>query len=206
LNLDADFADPGEIQNLVILGGSSGVGGDLALDGSGRPAYAFLDTSAGHLRVAHDRNGDGDYVDTITGNPELRTVVTGPVTCFGVSFDDAARLAMVWSAGAGTVLARDGNDDGDFGDAGELVTLTPGTAQGCDVDGRAGGGLAVAHDGDDLRLLIDRDDDGAFTTSGEDLPLEPAGAGTHPVRLRQRGTTTAVATGTKVFFDPLLSP
>jgi hypothetical protein len=124
----------------------------------------------------------------VGGNPETFTAASGSVTCFGVSFDDGARLAMVWDAGAGTKLARDANADGDFADAGEVIDLAAGPAQGCDVDGTATGGLAVAHDGDDLRLLIDRDDDGSH---GRTNVCSPAGSGAS-VRAPAR---QAVATG-----------
>jgi hypothetical protein len=201
-NGDGDFADTGEIQNLGTIGNSRADGGDLAIDSAGRPAYAFLDTGAGVLKVAYDRSGDGDFSDTMGGNPETFTAASGSVTCFGVSFDDGARLAMVWDAGAGTKLARDANADGDFADAGEVIDLAAGPAQGCDVDGAASGGLAVAHDGDDLRLLVDRDDDGSFSGTGENVVLAPAGSGTHPVRVRQGGIR-AVATGTSFYVDPL---
>ena len=203
---DGNFSDPGEIRTVAIIGASVANGGDLALDSAGRTAYAYHDAGSGVLRVAYDRNGDEDFSDTIGGNPEILPVTTASVTCLGVSFDDGARLAMVWGTGAGTQLARDLNADGDFADAGERVTVTTGATQGCDVDGgAAGGGLAVVHDGDGLRLLLDRDDDGSFATAGEDLPLAPAGSGNHPARVRQRGLA-AVASGTTFYFDPLVVP
>ena len=201
-NGDGDFADAGELQTLGTLSDSRADGGDLALDAAGRAAYAYLDSGAGILKVAYDRSGDGDFADTVGGNPEIFNAATGSVSCFGVTFDDGARLAMVWATGAGTKLARDANADGDFADPGEIVDLAAGPAQGCDIEGGASGGLTIAHDGDDLRLLVDRDDDGAFTTPGEDVALAPAGSDTHPVKVRVRGIR-AIATGSNLYLDPV---
>jgi hypothetical protein len=204
---DGDFNDAGEIRTIATLGGSQADGGDLALDASGRAAYAYYDTSSDLLRVAYDRSGDGDFADTVGGNPELFTVTSAAaISCMGVTFDDGARLTMIWDAGSGPQLARDANADGDFADAGEVIALAATPALACDVDGDpAGGGLALAHDADQLRLLYDRDDDGTFVGAAEDLVLAPPGAGNRPLSIRQRGGV-AVATGTQFFFDPLLAP
>jgi hypothetical protein len=202
---DGNFSDPGEIRTVMLISGSVGGGGDLAVDSAGRAAYAYHDAGTNVLRVAYDRNGDGDFSDTIGGNPENLPVTTAAVSCLGVSFDDGARLALVWGTSGGAQLARDANADGDFADAGELLSLTGNPLLGCDVDGAAAGGLAVVHDGDGLRLLLDRDDDGSFAGTDEDLQLAPPGSGNHPARVRQRGVAAAVS-GTTFYFDPLVAP
>src|SRR5574338_860538 len=83
-NGDGDFADAGELQTLGTLTDSRADGGDLALDAVGRAAYAYLDSGAGILKVAYDRNGDGDFTDTGGGNPEMFNSSTGSVSCFGL--------------------------------------------------------------------------------------------------------------------------
>jgi hypothetical protein len=204
LDGDGAFTGTGEIVDVGTVGGSQVNGGDLAVDSSGRVAYAYYDGTNDLLRVAYDRSGDGDFADTVGGTPELVTVASPSVlTCLGVSFDDGDRLAMVWAGSVAPQLGRDANGDGDFADAGEIVPLSASPASGCDVDGDpTGGGLAIAHDAGGLQLLLDRDDDGSFGGPDETVPIVAA-SGT-PVRVRKRAGIAGLANGTHFYFDPML--
>jgi hypothetical protein len=148
---------------------------DLAVDPSDRLALAYYDQLDDEINVAWDRSGDGDFDDTVGSTPEMASVLSGVpvVDCLGVSFAPDGDLVLVYAeAGAGTVLARDLDGDGDFDQPGEKVTLAVGAASACDLDGA--GTLAVAHAAGSLTLLVDRDGDGDFAGSGEQVALSPA--------------------------------
>jgi hypothetical protein len=153
--------------------------GEVAVDPNGRPAYVFFNPSDDVLRVAYDRSGDGDFDDTVGGNPELFTLAAeSAIACLGAAFDGSGRLAVVWGNGAtGPQLARDLNADGDFADRGEVVELSPAAATACDVAGAPApiAGVAVVHDAGASELLIDRNDDGDYDDADESVSLSGLG-------------------------------
>lgn len=81
------------------------------------------------LRIAYDRNGDGDYADVVGGTPETFTPfsTTGNAgrPCGGIAFDGAGRLAAVFSEPSASLVRvmRDMNADGDFSDAVDTTGL-----------------------------------------------------------------------------------
>ncbi len=110
--------------------------------------------------------GDGDFDDTLAGNPELSTIATATSGCVGMAFDTAGRLAVV----NGSTSMRDLSADGDFADAGETLSLAA-----CDVTAAsAGDRIVLATDGGNV--LVDLDDDGDFLDLPEDVDLGTAGA------------------------------
>src|SRR4029453_14643050 len=144
----------------------------------------------GGIIAAWDRNADGDFADTIGGNPELLTVASGTApSCVGATYDSSARLAIVYSNGGQLLLARDLNTDGDFADAGESTSPLAGGATSCDVDSKAGQPFAVSYwNGTTTTLLLDRNNDGDFSDANENATIPTLSTG---LRLRLNGTTLA---------------
>jgi hypothetical protein len=179
---NGDFG--GVNENLVLEASPDAVATNaakLAFDASGNVAYAYSAQLAGswQVRLAHDRNGDGDFSDTVGGVPELRSVAS-PIdapACTGFAFDASGRPAVVYGGASDSVtLLRDLDDDGDFDDAGESVALGVAAAQGCDLAADPER-LAVAYrDGSGgLQLRVDRNDDGDFDDANEAVLLDTFG-------------------------------
>lgn len=173
---DGGFGGPAERVTLEPLAVSSlQTAGEVAVDAAGRAAFLYPDGA--DVRLAFDRNGDGDFADTVAGQPEIATLVTpSGLACLGLAFDAAGRLAAVVGGSAGATLYHDRDGDDAFGGAGETLGLTALPVTGCGLAAHSGGGVAVAHDADGPVLLVDRDDDGAFDLGTETHTLDP-GAG-----------------------------
>ena len=145
---------------------------DIAVDSLGRVAVVYQ--VGNDLRVAHDRSGDGDFDDVVGGQPETHTLSLGASTCLGLAFDASDRLALVTSVASGPWLIVDDDANGAFSPAEQQLLPSDTTSpEGCDLIGIPTG-LAVAHNGGDpavpgaVRLFVDLDTDGAFTSLGED--------------------------------------
>ena len=181
--------------------------GEIAFDPSGRIVHVYRKNDE-TLRVAYDRSGDGDFDDVVDGNPELFDLASGgggTFTCVGVAFDSAGRLAVAFGgSGHPLGLARDLDQDGDFTGPGEVTSLTAGDVLACDVEGGAGLGLAVAHDdAGDVKLLVDRDDDGDFLGTNEAI-LVPTAPAPGAVEVRRNASGQVVlATDREIFLDLL---
>jgi hypothetical protein len=203
LNADGDFADAGELVQVQAFGGTVVRRSELAFDGSGRAAYLYQTGSATPptLRIAYDRNGDGDFADTVGGTPEIALVTggAGNTDCFGVTFDSAGRLTLAYQnpTNGAAVLARDGNGDGDVNDAGERVDLVPSAAV-CDVERTASGGLLFVHGGTGLQQLRDRNNDGDFSDGGESATVVFSGT----VTAVEIGSDDWIATQSNAYFAP----
>jgi hypothetical protein len=156
---------------IETLPSSPGNLGSLAVDHSGRVAYGYAVVPAGFtlgLRIAYDRNGDGDYADG--GPPETFTpFATGGGhagrPCGGVAFDQAGRLAALFaeSTGSSVRLFRDLNGDGDFTDPTDLQSIAGSPTSTCAIAGHLTGGIAAAFPA----LHVDRNDDGDFGDASE---------------------------------------
>jgi hypothetical protein len=181
---------------------------EAAVDASGRVAIVyFVDAASDEIRVAWDRSGDGDYADTVGGNPESLTLaaVGALPVCLGAGFAPDGDLAVVWNAvTGGPTLARDRNADGDFADAGEIVSLSASPATVCDAHGLDGFPLAVTHNaGGTLRLLVDRNNDEDFADTDEDVFLDVVSPARAAVARSQTGKTfIAVSTPNQIYVDP----
>ncbi len=178
---NGDFLGTNERVAIDIAAGTQQDDGEVAVDSAARPAYAYYVSNQNAIRVAWDRSGDGDYDDTVGGNPEVSSVVTGTSDpgCLGLAFAPDDDLVLVYDVGAGLVFMRDNDADGDFTGAGETVVLDA-TADGvCDVSAGDGNDVSVAYiAGDDtIRVLVDRDDDGDFDGPTENVALSSNGLG-----------------------------
>jgi hypothetical protein len=163
---------------IETLPSSPGNLGSLAIDHSGRVAYAYAVVPAGFtlgLRIAYDRNGDGDYAD---GGPleTFTPFATGGGhagrPCGGVAFDASGRLAALFAEALSSVrLFRDLNNDGDFTDPGDVQSVLAGPTAACAIAGHPTGGIAAASPA----LHIDRNDDGDFSDPTEATGVSAAG-------------------------------
>ena len=196
-NANGDFVGEDELADLMTGAGGGTALGELAADSAARLAYVYEAPSLGEIRVSWDRNGDGDYNDTVSGNPEVFSAATAAPTCLGSDFDSSDALVVVYGDAGGLHLLRDTSGDGDFADAGEdVIVVSAGqvsTPMGCDVDA-SGSGLAIAvTDGSNLSILVDRNGDDDFADSNEDELLSTAAAA--PIAVERLGNGTAVIAG-----------
>jgi hypothetical protein len=192
-----------QIEPLTVVGSARA---DFDIDATGHAALAWHDGGSGALRVAWDRSGDGDFADTVSGNPELATLASAAtLACLGAAFDSAGALAVVYAAtGSPATLARDLNGDGDFADPLESTALGAAAATACDVAGGGLPGISAIHDsGGNLRLLVDRNGDTDFSDFLEDRALALASTGPFaPVAITRSDTgRTVAASRTKLFLD-----
>ncbi|MGH7289148.1 MAG: IPT/TIG domain-containing protein, partial [Myxococcota bacterium] len=167
------FGGVNEVVTIEAVGDSTDHLGDAVFDPSGRLAYVY--GAGGNVRVAYDRSGDGDFDDSPGGVTELATVASGAAACLDASFDGSGRLGVLYVAGSGNpTLLYDRNGDADFADANETQALPgSGTSTGCDLGTSAlTGRLVIVHNpGNELRLLVDMNDDGDFADGAEEAAL-----------------------------------
>jgi hypothetical protein len=150
----------------------------FALDASDRSAVLYTDDADDSVYVAWDRSGDGDFLDTVAGTPELAAWATGVSTvhCVGVGFaPDGDPVAVYASPAVGTIFLRDQDQDGDVDGPGESLALDAATATVCALEADDGQPVAAFHNlGARLNLLVDRDDDGDFDGVDETVDLGAA--------------------------------
>jgi hypothetical protein len=167
------FGGLNEVVTIEPVGGSTDALGDAVFDPSGRLAYVYYDSA--RVRVAHDRSADGDFSDSPSGVPELATAASiATPTCLDASFDGSGRLGVLYVLGGNPTLLYDRNGDADFADANESQTLPgTGTSTGCDLaTSLVSGRLVIVHNpGNELRLLVDLNDDGDFGDAVEEVAL-----------------------------------
>jgi hypothetical protein len=208
---DGDGLFTGTNERVPVASGISTVSRpEGAVDVSGRVGLAwFVAAASNELRFAWDRSGDGDFADTVGGNPEIGVIAALGVSpvCLGAGFAPDGDLAVVWDTGtSGPTLARDRNGDGDFADAGEIVSLSASPGTVCDAHGMDGHPLAVTHNaGGTLRLLVDRNDDEDFGDADEDLFLDAVSPTRAAVARSQTGETfvaVSTASSTTFYADP----
>lgn len=172
---NGDFTGTNELATLTFPSGIQQTNAEVAVDSSGRVAYAYRNNFSGGISVGWDRSGDGDFDDTVDGNPEISLIPTGTdIDCLGLAFSPSGELVLVYST-FGLLMARDGNGDGDFSDSGETTTLVSQSVSACDVTGDSD--IAVAYSqGTGVVGLVDRNDDGDFTDPTESFTLSTAGS------------------------------
>ncbi len=190
---NGDFAGPGEFAVIESRSGSAETRAALEIDPAGGVAYVSHDLGTSTLRLAWDRNNDGDFNDTVGTTPEVSTVVNAVVECVGMDFDPSGTLVMVVGTLTGTTLYRDLDGNGEVTDTGEATPLDTGSAKfgGCDVD--ANGPLAVMTQLPNFRLRVDRNEDGDFDDVSEFLDFG--------VSSLSGGAISRLSTGQVVFFS-----
>jgi hypothetical protein len=172
---NGSFGGVNEVVTIEAVGGSTDHLGDAVFDPSGRLAYVYYDSGNALVRVAHDRSADGDFDDSPSGVPELATAASiATPACLDASFDGSGRLGVLYVLGGNPTLLYDRNGDADFADANETQALPgSGTSTGCDLGTSAlTGRLVIVHNpGNELRLLVDMNDDGDFADGVEEAAL-----------------------------------
>jgi hypothetical protein len=203
-NGDGDFGDANETVTIETTL-SAGAAGTAVVDPSGRLAFAFATRTVATgpaLRVAYDRNGDGDFVDA----GELYTATGGagaPGTpCGGIAFDPAGRLAAVWGTDVAPVarILRDLTGDGDFADPGDSLQLHGTSTQVCGISGGSGLGVMIGP-----TLLVDRNNDGDFVDTNESQTVATSTTSRVAVARNAAGRIWVGGTldGRHTFVDPL---
>ncbi|MEN8181880.1 MAG: IPT/TIG domain-containing protein, partial [Myxococcota bacterium] len=169
---DGAFTGTNEIVEVGTFIGTLNLG-EVAASPTGEVAFVYWDNANGEIDVAWDRNGDGDFTDTVGGNPEQFILASGATpTCVGAGFAPDGDLSVIYDQGAGATFARDLNQDGDFDDGGEISVVAGSTGPACDLVG--GGPTLTAGfvtQAGSVRMLLDLNDDGDFDEAGENVEL-----------------------------------
>ena len=176
-NDDGDFSDIGE-KITVDSFGDVGWTTSLAFDSYGRPAISYYDNTSGSLKFAYDRNNDRDFADTdeiITvdsnGDVGLWTSLafgTGPA----ISYYDYTNLDLKF--------AYDRNNDGDFADPNEIITVDSTYDVGRFTSLAFGTGPAISYwdaYNSDMKFAYDQNNDGDFSDAGEIIIVDNDGGG-----------------------------
>jgi hypothetical protein len=169
-NGNGNFSDTDEI----IVADDGGMGIDdvglytsLAFDVSSNPAISYYDWTNRNLKLAYDRNGNGNF----SIGDEIITVDSGFVGEYtSLAFDPSGYLAISYRdrGNSAVKLAYDRNNDGVFSGANEIITV--------DDDGYVGmytslafdpsGNPAISYSDDfpayDLKFAHDYDGSGVF--------------------------------------------
>ncbi len=174
-NGDGDFADSDEILT-VDSAGDVGSSTSLAFDAAGYPAISYFDSTNGDLKLAYDRNGDGDFTDSL----EILTLESAGYGGLNnsLAFDVAGNLAISYRTTGGDLkLTYDRNGDGYF-TSDEIITVDSSDDVGHfnSLAFDAAGNPAISYydwANEDLKLAYDRDGNGDFT-SDEILTIDSA--------------------------------
>ena len=187
-NDDGDFDDPGEI--IVVDNGENDVGRYTSLAFGSGPAISYYDATNGSLKLAYDRNNDGDFDDTgeiITVDDSARRVGWYTSLAFGtgpaISYYDATNGDLKF--------AYDRNNDGDFDDTDEIITVDNFSLVGEYTSLAFGSGPAISYydvTNGNLKLAYDRNNDGDFDDTGEIITVDNSA--------RRVGWDTSLAFGT----------
>jgi hypothetical protein len=173
-NGDGDFTTD-EIITVDSIG-DVGIYTSLAF-GTG-PAISYYDYSNGYLKLAYDRNDDGDFSDTgeiITVDDGGGSDTVGQYT--SLAFGTGPAISYLDLTNRTLKFAYDRNDDGDFSDTGEIITVDDTSAVGLYTSLAFGTGPAISYfdwTNSALKFAYDRDGDGVFT-SGERVTVDNAG-------------------------------
>jgi len=184
---DGTFTGPNERVELAAFFPSGTLKGTVLVDPLGRLAYLYPNGSI--VITAYDLNGDGDFADT--GEVwSFGPGGTGPV-CLGAVFDPSGHLAVVVGNTLGVLkLGRDADGDGQWAEAGELLTLD--NATHCGIGTGPGVPIAVsrAAGGTTIEVLRDLNDDGDFADADESRLLQTSSSPTsQTVRVGATGMT-----------------
>jgi hypothetical protein len=178
-NDDGDFSDSGEVIPADDGGGSAAVGQYTSLAFGTGPAISYLDVTNRTLKLAYDRNDDGDFSD----DGEIITVddtsALGLYT--SLAFDTSGNAAISYFDWANVALkfAYDRNDNGVFTDAGEIITVDNTGYTGLYTSLAFGSGPAISYqDGfnEALKFAYDRNNNGNFGDAGEIVTVDSGGA------------------------------
>ena len=158
-------------------------------DASGNPVVVYTVDEIGNsdwvIRVAWDRNGDGDFDDNVGGLDETFEAErrTGTYTCVAPALDASGNFALLHSVPFidDLFLTYDRNGDGDFDDTDEFVRIDGLDEEACGFafEGATAVAVGLADDespvGTGAVVVVDADGDAVFEEAGESLVLDGAG-------------------------------
>ena len=150
----------------------------IAFDASGKPAISYYDLDNGAMKLAYDRNNDGDFLDT----NEVATVDSnGDVGLYSsLTFGTGPAISYYDYDNGDVKMAYDRNNDGDFLDTNEIVTVDDGgdvgwyTSLAFDPSGYP----AISYwdfSNNDLKCAYDRNGNGDFSDTGEIIIVDSDG-------------------------------
>jgi uncharacterized repeat protein (TIGR01451 family) len=176
-NGNGNFSDAGEIITVDSVGY---LGGYTSLAFSSGPAISYYDGDADDLKLAYDRNSNGDFSDT----GEIIVVDEGGNVgqYTSLAFDPSGNPAISYLdvSNGDLKCAYDRNGNGNFSDAGEIITV--------DSDGYVGEFTSLTFDSSgylaisyfdranyDLKFAYDRNGNGNFSEAGEIITVDSNG-------------------------------
>ena len=172
----AAYAQCGTDWVIQTVDSAGDVGMHTSLAFGNGPAISYYDWSDSALKLAYDRNYDGDFTDTqeIITVDRTRSVGSHSSLAFGtgpaISYHEGTNLDLK--------LAYDRNDDGDFTDADEIITVDSAGYVGAHTSLAIGTGPAISYydiANGDLKLAYDRNDNGHYQGAGEIITVDSAG-------------------------------
>jgi uncharacterized repeat protein (TIGR01451 family) len=183
-NNDRDFLDANEIST-VDSNGTVGLYSSLAFVTG--PAIGYYDYTNGDVKLAYDRNSDGDFSDT----GEIVVVDEGGVDdddvgqYLSLAFDSSGYPAISYLDVSNRVLkfAYDRNGNGNFSDTDEIIVADDGGIDSDDVGlytslaFDASGKPAISYydwTNRNLKLAYDRNGDGTFSP-GDEITIVDSG-------------------------------
>ena len=167
------YQGPGEI---ITVDSDGYVGEYTSLAFGSGPAISYYDWSNGDLKLAYDRNNDGDFTDT----DEIITVDSdGDVGMYtSLAFGTGPAISYYDMTNGDLKLAYDRNNNGDFTDTGEIITVDSTGDVGMHTSLAFGSGPAISYydkTNGNLKLAWDMNDNGDFTDTGEIIIVDSAG-------------------------------
>jgi len=193
LDGDGDFLDTNEI---ITVDDGSNVGWytSLAFDSSGYLAISYLDLSNGDLKLAYDRNGNGNFSDADEIIPVDSDGYVGEHTSLAFDFLGYPAISYYDRTNDYLKLAYDRNGDGNFSIADEIITVDSNGNIGLYSSLAFGTGPAISYydsDNEAVKLAYDRNGDGNFSIADEIITVDNDGN---------------VGVGTSLAFDPSGNP
>ena len=165
---------------IVDSSGDVGRYTSLVFDAFGKPAISYYDWDNGDLKLAYDRNGDGNFSIA----DEIITVDDGNNVGWytSLAFDSSWYLAISYLdlSNGDLKLAYDRNGNGDFSDAGEIIPVDSSGDVGkyTSIAFDAWGKLAISYYDSDkgaVKLAYDRNGDGNFSIADEIITVDNDG-------------------------------
>jgi hypothetical protein len=148
----------------------------LAFDDSGRTAISYYDYDNGYLKFAYDRDGDG-----IFAGEEIAIVDDGGGATVGqytsLAFGTGPAISYLDVTNRALKLAYDRNNNGNFSDTDDIITVDNTNAVGLYTSLAFGTGPAISYydwTNSAMKFAYDGDNDGVFA-SGEIITVDNAG-------------------------------
>ena len=154
----------------------------ISFDASGKPAASYYDSDNGAVKLAYDRNKDGDFLDA---NEIITVDSDGNVGLYSsLAFGTGPAISYYDYTNGDVKLAYDRNNDGVFSGANEIVTVDNGGIDDDDVGWYTSlafdfsGYPAISYfdfSNRNLKLAYDRNGNGNFSDADEIIVIDDGG-------------------------------